>query len=347
MKVTLRDVAEAAGVSAMAVSAVLHGSGTNVKVSEEKAKLIRRLAQELHYQPNHLARSLRNHRTNTVSVVFQHFDRLTEDNPYYPQMLNGVMAALFPAKFTLALCPRLVERSAEGAISDGRFDGVLWCRPDFTEESVDGLRNSRTPVVMMHAPPGSAPGIPTFCADNEGAMKLAIEHLANLGHERVAFVTESISEPTAECRARASAFLRGIDEFGLSGEVIIWDGDVELLDAIRYRKIQHTAVVAFSDHIAGQFLTACRKRGIRIPHDLSVIGFDSSSFCNTTTPNLTSVYQPVERMAFEATTYLIQLIEGTARSSDPAVIVSSTYECLLDLRESTARPPGQKQRTSP
>src|SRR5579862_5241486 len=109
MKITLRHVAESAGVSEMAVSAVLHGSGRNVKVSEEKAELIRRIARELHYQPNQLARSLRSRRTRTIGVVFHHLMRLTEENPYFPQLLNGIMAVLFPTGYTLALCPKLSQ----------------------------------------------------------------------------------------------------------------------------------------------------------------------------------------------------------------------------------------------
>src|SRR3954464_7556221 len=97
IKTTIRDVAEAAGVSAMAVSKVLHGTGRNVRVSDETSENIRRVAREMRYQANHLARSFRSQRTKMVGVVFQHFERLSEENPYYPQLLNGVMAALFPS----------------------------------------------------------------------------------------------------------------------------------------------------------------------------------------------------------------------------------------------------------
>jgi LacI family transcriptional regulator len=174
MRTTIRDIAEAAGVSAMAVSVVLNGTGTNVKVSTEKADLIRKIALELNYRPNHLARSLRNKRTNMIGVVFQHFDRLGEERPYYPQLLNGVMAALFPRDCALALCPKLILGSDAGSISDGRFDGILWCRPDLDDVSIEALRSSSVPVVMMHAPPGSLPGIPTFCADNDVAMRAVV-----------------------------------------------------------------------------------------------------------------------------------------------------------------------------
>lgn len=319
----------------MAVSKVLHGTGRNVRVSDETSELIRKVAREMRYQPNHLARSFRNRRTNTIGVVFQHFDRLSEENPYYPQLLNGVMATLFPADYTLALCPKLVQRSEEGAISDGRFDGVLWCRPDFTEASVEGLRHSSIPVVMMHAPPGSAPGVPTFCADNDGALRLVIDHLTGLGHRYIGFVIDPVNEHTAEGRARGGAFMKACDAAGVEGEVLVWDYDASELEDYRTSHPPHTALVAFSDTLAGRLLAVCQRLGIRVPHELSIVGFDSSSFCETTTPRLTSVFQPVERIAREATAHLLALISGEASTAEP---ISSIYDCGLDIRDSTSRP---------
>lgn len=338
MRTTLRDVAEAAGVSAMSVSAVLNGTGRNVKVSPEKAELIRRIAIELRYQPNQMARSLRNKRTGMVSVVFQHLDRLGEGNPYYPQLLNGVMAALFPAEYTLALCPRLMQRGNEGSISDGRFDGVLWCRPDFTEASLEVIQNSSVPVVMVHAPPGTVPGVPTFCADNEGAMRIVIKHLATLGHRLVAYVIDPISEHTVEGRVRRDAFLSAAFAVGIAPDVMVWDD--QCLEIANYTgpNAPHTAIVCFSDTMAGQILTACKQFGVSVPRDLSVVGFDSSQFCEGTKPRLTSVNQPVERMAFAATSHLLTLIRETSEGSAPSPTVSSIYDCGLDIRESTAAP---------
>jgi len=345
MKTTLRDVAEAAGVSAMAVSAVLHGTGRNVKVSDEKAEHIRRVARELRYQANHLARSLRNRRTNTVGVVFQHFDRLSPENPYYPQLLNGIMGALFPQGYTLALCPHLVQNSEQGAISDGRFDGVLWCRPDFTEASVEGLRHSSIPVVMMHAPPGSAPGVPTFCVDNQSALSLVVRHLAELGHKSIAFVIDPTNEPTAEGKARAAAFMDAVAAAGLRGDVLVWDHDAKELETYRGGNGPHTALAAFSDFLAGSLLAAARQFDIVVPDELSVVGFDSSSFCETTSPRLTSVQQPVERIAREATTHLLALIREALEGIPANLPLSSIYDCGLDVRESTGRPPASPKRS--
>ncbi|HWA84216.1 MAG TPA: LacI family DNA-binding transcriptional regulator [Fimbriimonadaceae bacterium] len=338
MKTTIRDVAEAAGVSAMAVSKVLHGTGQNVRVSDETSELIKKVAHELRYQPNHLARSLRSRRTKMIGVVFQHFERLSEQNPYYPQLLNGVMAALFPADYTLALCPKLVQHSEEGAISDGRFDGILWCRPDFTASSVEGIRHSSIPVVMMHAPPGSASGIPTFCVNNPGALRLVVEHLVRLGHKRIGFVIDPVNEHTAEGRTRVSAFRDAMDEVGLKGDVLVWDYDCAGLEAYASDDAPHTALACFSDTLAGHLLAACQRLRIRVPEDLSIVGFDSSSFCESTTPRLTSVFQPVERIARDATTYLLGLISEQGKGNQGLLPVSSLYDCSLDVRDSTSRP---------
>lgn len=333
----MRDVARAAGVSSTAVSSALHGTGTNVRISEETAEKIRQAARELNYSPNNVAKIFRRGRTGTVGVVFQHFNRLSESNPYYPQLLNGVMAALFPAEYTLALCPKLVRDGDIGAMLDGRFDGVLWARPDFTEANVATLRNARTPMVMLHAPPGSAEGVPTFCCDNEGAMRLAVDHLAQIGHRNLTFLLDDVNEHTAEGRARTSAFRQAVERAGLTSGVFVWDEKVRSLEEFRMRNPDCTAIVCFSDTLAGELLNNCRQTGINVPRDISVVGFDSSTFCDQTVPRLTSVHQQVEKMAFEATTLLLSLIEGKT-SRDSLSRSSSLYACSLDVRDSTCPP---------
>ncbi len=344
MKVTIKDVAEAAGVSAMTVSTVLHGSGSNVRFSEETAERIRALAKELHYQPNYVARSLRLKRTNTVGVVFQHFDRLSEDNPYYPKLLNGVMSALFPESYTLALCPSLVQGDNPHSIWDGRFDGVLWARPDFSEASLEKFRNSTVPLVMMHAPVGTADGISSFTADNVGALEQVIRHLSGLGHEKVTFAVDPVNEHTAEGIARVDAFLNAASEAKIESRVWFWDERTRTLDEFLSRNRDCTAIACFSDTIAGHLLTGCKELGIQIPRDLSVIGFDSTTFCERTTPRLTSVHQSVEQMAYDATKHLLDLIKARREGEILSLPISSTYACSLDVRDSTA-PPSKKKIT--
>jgi LacI family transcriptional regulator len=337
MKSTLRDIADAAGVSVMAVSAVLNGGGRNVKVGFEKAELIKAKARELDYRANFLAQSLRTRRTQTVGVVFQHLAKFGDRSAYFFQLLDGIMSALFPHDYTLALCPRLARAGDARRIEDGRFDGVLWCRPDFTEASVDYFARSSVPVVMMHAPAGSSSSVPTFTADNDKAMDRVVRHLVELGHESIGFVVDCVTAPTAEGRARSNAFLKAVAEHGVFGEVLIWRWDSEELAAY-VGGGPHTALSVYSDSHAGCILTRAAQLGIRVPDDLSVVGFDSSEFCEGTKPRLTSVNQPVERMALEATQCLLNLIHSERSQSHSVLFDPVLYDCELDIRQSTAHP---------
>lgn len=343
MRTTIKDIAEAAGVSSMAVSAVLNGAGTNVKVSPAKQELIRKIAEELRYQPNHLAQSLKNRKTGMVAVVFQHFDRLGEEQPYYPQLLNGVMSELFPANYTLGLCPKLNVGDSTGTIADGRFDGVLWCRPDFTEHVIDNIQNSPIPVVLMHAPPGTVPGLPTFCGDNELAMSEVVTHLSQLGHKKVAFVADPVNSHTVEGVVRRDAFLSAAFRAGMNAESLVWEPPYQDLRTYRGGNGPHTALVCFSDTLAGGILAEALRQGVKVPQDLSVTGFDSSSFCDSTFPALTSVNQPVEKMAKAATAHLLQLIREERVNDSRSPVVSSIYQCSLDVRGSTGPVPPHRR----
>lgn len=343
MKSTIRDVARAAGVSAMAVSKVLHGTGQNVRVSKQTAEKIRDAAAELKYQPNAFARNLKAGKTNTVGVVLQHFSGFVEGNPYFPQLFNGIVSALFPANYTLALCPKLVQDGDMGAMLDGRFDGVLWARPDFTEANVETLRHAHVPLVMLHAPPGSAEGISTFCADNPHALQTAVDHLIDLGHASCTFVNNLVDSHTAEGRSRSEAFLAAVQARGIHGELFEWDETPSSLEDWIRKSSSITNIICFSDTLAGRVLTACQSFGLRVPDDISVVGFDSSTFCDLTTPKLTSVFQPVEKIAFEATTHLLKLIELQEKGVQGFTHSPTLYSCGLDVRESTARPSPKKR----
>lgn len=345
MKATIRSVAEAVGLSPMAVSAVLNGGGRNVKVSAEKAELIRRVAKEQNYQPNSIARALRNRRTHVIGLVFQHFERFGDHQPYYPQLFNGVVEALFAKGYTMALCPKMILDGETSSISDGRFDGVLWCRPDFDEESLAAIRTASVPVVMMHAPPGAVAGIPTFCSDNAAAMRRALNHLVELGHKKIAFVVDELSAGSAEALARADAARQAGLALGVEVPRLVWDDVAAEIHSYAERKKPHTALVCYSDGLAGQVLDACRRLEVHVPSDLSVVGFDSSSFCERTNPKLTSLNQPVETMAKAAVNHLLSLIEGAPLGDPKPPTVSYLYDCGLDVRESTGPVPPAQQRS--
>jgi len=321
----------------MAVSVVLNGTGgRKVTVTPEKAERIRQAARDLRYQTNHAARNFRTGRTGQVAVVFQNFGRFFPQSTYRADVMNGVMDALFPENYTLCLCPRLIGEGNPDIISDGRFDGVLWCRPDLSLDSTIALQEAVVPVVMMHAPPGTVLGVPTFCADNDGAMRRVVAHLISLGHERIAFVIDPVSEHSVEGQSRAEALRSAAYRAGLpEPEVIILTKDHSILARYAELDAPHSALVCFSDELAGFVLRSCNRLRVKVPGHISVVGFDSSPICEAAAPSLTSVNQPVERMAFEATTHLLNLIRIAEQGVSTIAATSTLYDCQLDIREST------------
>ena len=338
MRSTLRDVAQAAGVSVMSACAVLTGGGRNVKVSEDKAKLIREKAAELQYEPNLMGRGLRTRKTDTIGVVFQHLTSFGEEPYYYQQLLDGIMAALFPHGYTLALSPMLIQGDGPVQVSNGRFDGILWCCPDLVETSLELTRSLRMPIVMVHAPQNVAVGLPTFAAENERAMDSIVNHLVELGHERIGFVVKPHVARTVEGKARMAGFLKAAESLPVKADVLVWEYDVEELSEYASEVPPHTALAAYNDVHAGHILSRAAELGIRVPRDLSVVGFDSSSFCERTQPRLTSVHQPIERIAREATECLLRLIIAGKENIPDLQQYSTVYDCRLDIRESTAAP---------
>jgi LacI family transcriptional regulator len=334
MSATLRDVADAAGVSVMSACAALTGGGRNVKVGAETARLIREKAKELNYEPNHMARGLRTRRTETIGVVLQHLTSFGAEPYYYQQLFDGIMTALFPRGYTLALSPMLVQGEGTVRISNGKFDGILWCCPDLIEASIDSVRSLKMPFVMVHAPAEVAPGVPTFAADNERAMESVVEHLADLGHESIGFVLKPHTALSVEGKVRSSAFLRAAKRRGIRGEILLKEYEDDLAEYTS-NKAPHTALAAFNDVHARHILLRAQELGIRVPEDLSVVGFDSSIVCERTQPRLTSVHQPIERIAHDAAVCLLRLIDTEREGIPPVHHDSTPYDCRLDIRDST------------
>jgi LacI family transcriptional regulator len=322
----------------MSACAVLTGGGGNVKVSALKSELIREKARELNYEPNLLGRGLRTRKTDTVGVVFQHLYNFGDEPYYYQQLLDGIMTALFPHGYSLSLSPMLVQSEGKVRVANGRFDGILWCSPDLIETSIESAMSLRMPLVMVHAPVEVARGVPTFGANNERAMQRIVDHLVELGHESIGFVIKPHVSITVEGKARMSAFLNATQDKGVKGEVLFWEYEAQDLDRYNSDTPPHTALAAFNDVHAAHLLSRAKELGIRVPEDLSVVGFDSSNFCERTQPRLTSVHQPIERIAREATQCLLRLINADKESTSAVRNDSTLYDCRLDIRDSTAVP---------
>ncbi len=330
MAVTLKDIAKAAGVSTSAVSHILHGGNSNIRVGEVKAAEIRRVAKDLNYIPNALARGLRVNRTHIVGVLFENFAGIDSGPLYIASLLNGVARTVMPRHYILAILSEVDHDDVVGSLSNGRLDGVIWCKMARDSRVADQIRNCQIPIVAMNGR-GETGSIFVAC-DNRMGIELAIDHLVELGHQRILFVNE-VEEDTAPDRIeRRSAFIDAMERRGLQSDTVSWDWAMSSF--VEYRKAggNHTAIIGWSERCAGQILVRAREIGLELPGDLSVVGFDSTNYCETTTPRLTAIRQPIGEMAEMAARLLLRLIDGEQPECPPI------FPCSLDVRRSTAAP---------
>lgn len=332
MGVTIKEVAKAAGVSSAAVSRVLHGRGSNIRVSEARATEIRRVAKELNYFPNALARGLRVSRTHTVGLLFENFSGLASGPLYIVSLLDGVARTIFPRHYRLTILSEVDHERVVDTLGDGHLDGVIWCKMARDDRVLEQIRACPIPIVAMNG--SGQPGTAAVTCDNAQGIELALDHLVGLGHTKILFVNEVEEDNAPDRIARRDAFMEGMTRRGLVGESVSWNWHLPEFAEYRRAGGEHTAMIAWSERCAGAILERASEFGLSVPEDLSVVGFDSTAYCDTTRPRLTAVRQPIEMMAAKAASALLDLIEGV--TPHPALIV---FPCSLDLRDSTARPP--------
>ncbi|HLO97863.1 MAG TPA: substrate-binding domain-containing protein, partial [Fimbriimonas sp.] len=157
-------------------------------------------------------------------------------------------------------------------------------------------------------------------------------------HTHIAFVVDATNEHTLEGQARKQAFELAMSNRKLTPITLIHDSPHQILLDNKASLVPCTAFIAYSDHFAGKVLRAALELGIVVPTELSVIGFDSSTYCDTLKPKLTSLRQPVQDMAFEATKHLLSIVRDGQPPAGSGAPTSFIHECRLDIRESTAPP---------
>ena len=338
MAVTLREVAKAAGVSPAAVSKVLHGSGSSVRVSAERAVQIRQVAKDLGYRPNALARNLRSSRTSTVGLIWENFLGLSEGPLYFVHLLDGIASQVLKHHYRLTILPELAAHDEIlRSLGDGQLEGVIWCKLARDEATLQLIHECPVPIVALNAPAPCQETEALFVAcDNEGGIELAIDHLFKLGHRKFLFLQEGEEADTPDFVARRFGFTTALQRRGIEpdpADVATWGWHLEGFDEWWGGNPEHTAVVCWSERIAARFLQRCASEGIPVPERFSVVGFDSTQFCDTTQPRLTAVKQPIFEMAAFATKTLFDMIAGQRPESHSAI-----FPCTLDVRDSTGIP---------
>jgi len=325
---TIRDVAERAGVGKVTVSYVLNGQSRSARISEATERRVIEAALELQYRPNALARMLATQRTDVLAVVFQQGSYFSTWSNFTSEVMRGVSAAAVELGYDLMLhtkeCPP--EQHAD-VLADGRVDGALVLR-DEGDEVVRGLAKRGLPCVSFFCR-ASDVDLPYVDSDNVEGAAIAVQHLIDLGHKRIAMLRGPLRSTNA-CH-RLDGYFNAMSSSGLFPRPDWVVSEMDCLQALMKRKERPTAIFVWADDVAFEVLLMLREMGLRVPEDVSVVGFDSVNACNQSVPPLTSVRQPVFDMASTATKLLAALIRGQAPEQTQILL-----PLVLDVRGSTA-----------
>lgn len=309
---TIKDVAQRAGVSLMTVSAVLSGKAAERRISAETQRRVAEIARLMEYRPNGIARSLRRQSTNIIGL-YSGIGYLNASHPFLAELIGGLQEGCDLHRKDLLLHGTFRGRSADdiyAELLDGRLDGlIVQARP--ADALVDRLAESHLPVIAVV---DAIPSVPSVVADDVGGARALFDYLAGKGHRR--FVFFGAGSGIMSAVRRQVAFRSAAARTGLT--VREWTGDsLRALDGTPVEQWlfgppeeRPTAAVCWSDNAAYEFLAFCRDRGLRVPEDIAVTGFDGFPAPPAIVRRLTTIRAPWGDVARRAVTLLAEMLEG-------------------------------------
>jgi LacI family transcriptional regulator len=327
-RVTIREVADAAGVSPAAVSYALRG----IQVSEETQERVRRVADQMGYEANPIARALASGRTGMVGILGPSLEDLWQQR----LVAEAGRALLEHDRYALILDAGgdpVRQRALATQLRDQQVDGLILSPVDPSDEFWSEIAESLSVVSIGDALPGrGAAGEVLF--DNRSGVRCALEHLHALGHRRIA-VLRPPGSPTndrpAEVYVGSEADRLDLDVSVVSSPYEL-DEATEVARAVLTANHRPTAAFCFSDSIAYGVYAAARQLELRIPQDLSVIGYDDHPVSILLAPPLTSFSWDTERLVEVAVGMVLGAIDGHPRRRRRVIIAPNLRE-----RASTAR----------
>lgn len=312
---TQEQIAELSQVSQATVSRVLRG---DPRVNEELRQRVLEVIRKHGYVPDARAQSLRSQRTSMLGLVVHRSPKQLARDPFFSALIAAIVEFAGEGGYHLCVdAARAVQfRRAiyEDLLRTRRVDGLVLVEPQTQDERMPRLLEEGFPFVLIgrYEPTDAVYSVDN---DNVGAGHMATKHLIGKGHRRIAY----ISGPRGifVCEDRHQGYRRALEEAGLpyASELVAWG---EFSESHGYRSMNRllglsdppTAVVAVDDLVAIGALRAVQERGITVPQQVAVIGFNDSLFCQYVDPPLSSVAVDIRGLAHIATQVLIRLIEG-------------------------------------
>lgn len=275
-------------------------------------------AETLGYQPSYTARSLRRQRTDKIGLAFFSAYEYRYTSEFYFEMMRGAAYAAEKTRYNLVLYTSIAPKTERllRICQAQEVDGMILMGGELPlAAATELLLKQKMPFVVLHAK-ADRPEVSYVAPDNEHGGYLATRHLLELGHRRVAYVGRGHSD--LECMARLAGFRRAHADFRIpvSEELVVHCAmeETEILGAVHKllgADDPPTAIFAFNDFRAIRAMRAIHSRGLRVPDDIAVVGFDDVHSASAAAPQLTTIHQPLVEMGMTAAEVLLrQLFNG-------------------------------------
>ena len=332
-KITIEDIAQQANVSISTVSRVLRKSSG---VAADKRDAVLQAVSDLDYRPNVFAQSLASGQSMTIGVITQNIG-----SPVYDGILQGILQGLegteYSSLFADGRWNKTIEENALQAFLDRRVDGLILVGGQLSESAMLEVGRKTPLVVVARTMPSMAENCIHF--DNFQAAYELTRYLLDMGHRNIAHITAKMhyQETVSDVSQRYTGYVQALTDAGIPVDPeLIVEGNLMqqsgalAMEMLLMAKRPFTAIFAANDQMAFGARLALYRRGIRVPDDISLVGFDDEMTAAFTVPPLTTVRQPSVEMGEAAAATILDLINGKSAAQ-------KTFQSQLIVRESVLR----------
>ncbi|SHK36489.1 transcriptional regulator, LacI family [Clostridium cavendishii DSM 21758] len=328
-KVRLADIAKMANVSKTTVSMVLNDK--NINVSEETRKNIKRIAEELNYIPDTVARSLSTKKTNILGIINPDIE-----NPFFSEMVKAIEKKAEYYKYSIILCNSYNDYKKEEKylklLISKRVDGVIVLSGGKGSTAIDTLKKNKIPFVVVDRYIESEESYSGVFCDNDKGIDIGVRYLFDKGKRNIAFIRGE--EELTAANLRYNAFEKTAKDLGIFNKNLVEEesftieGGKNSTQKLMEKKEKVDAIFYSSDVMALGGMKYLIRNGYKVPEDISVLGYDNINIASLIEPELTTIAQPIYEMGKKACELLIEMIDEQKEEKiiylDPKLVERST-----------------------
>ncbi len=341
MKITIKDIADRAGVSKATVSRVLNNSKP---VSEDVRNKVLKVIEKTNFKPNAVARSLSLKKSHLIGIILPDLS-----NPVFSRIISGIENYIRDKDYSLLITATDFNADMKiqhiRILKDKGVDGLILVTDHGNDEFHEELLNFKKPVVMIGSD-SAIETIPVVKIDNYRAASEATQYLLDLGHQRIAMIRGPLTDPHSGME-RYEGFKNTMESKGLFNPDLIVEGWYSFDDGYKgmtsllKQKNAPSAVFCACDLLAIGAMKCALEQGYRVPEEIAFIGFDDVEMSRMYNPSLSTIRQPFEEKGKLAVRQLIEMLERPAGEVNPELMKSHTLTHRLIVRQSTEKSHGR------